>query len=300
MERGRPKAALSLTRAERDALRRWARATSGSPAQRQRARIVLACARLGTNTAVAAALGLSAQTVGKWRGRFLEARLAGLGDRPRSGAPRKQLPADAEWLVILTLLSTPREASHWTTRSMGDASTMSQSSVSRIWRGFRLRPASDQGVHRRADALALARFEDLAALALDPALRAAVRVHRVRGYKRLDGWLAACDIAVDGRERANVVLCECSAEAESRARDWQTTRPRFGLRIAPPGPFWAPMVVRCLVAGAGEDAPAGLAQIVDHAREAVASGDGFAGGTGPYAWTAAGRKIIRAAAESSC
>jgi hypothetical protein len=230
---------------------------------------------------VAAALGLSAQTVGKWRGRFLEARLAGLGDRPRSGAPRKQLPADAEWLVILTLLSTPREASHWTTRSMGDASTMSQSSVSRIWRGFRLRPASDQGVHRRA-------------------LRAAVRMHRVRGYKRLDGWLAACDIAVDGRERANVVLCECSAEAESRARDWQTTRPRFGLRIAPPGPFWAPMVVRCLVAGAGEDAPAGLAQIVDHAREALASGDGFAGGTGPYAWTAAGRKIIRAAAESSC
>jgi hypothetical protein len=183
---------------------------------------------------------------------------------------------------------------------MADASKMSQSTVSRIWRGFRLRPASDQAAHRRAGMQSLRRFEALAALAFDPALRAGVRVHRVRGHKRLDGWLAACDSAVDGREHVDLVLCDCSAGAEKQARDWQITRTRFGLHIAPRGRFWASTVVRCLVTGAGEDAPAGLARIVDHAREAMASRDGFAGGTGTYAWTAAGRKIIRAAAQSGC
>jgi len=78
MERGRPKEALSLTRAEIDTLRRSARATGGPPSQRQRARIVLACAKAASNTAVAAALGVSAPTVGKWRGRAPERCDAGM------------------------------------------------------------------------------------------------------------------------------------------------------------------------------------------------------------------------------
>ncbi|WP_442869715.1 helix-turn-helix domain-containing protein [Bradyrhizobium sp. CCBAU 65884] len=60
-----------------------------------RARIVLTCAEGGQNTEVAAKLGLDRQTVGKWRRRFIEQRVAGLHDEPRSGAPRTI--DDARW-----------------------------------------------------------------------------------------------------------------------------------------------------------------------------------------------------------
>jgi transposase-like protein len=58
-----------------------------------RARIVLACAEPGTtNLAVAARLGISNLTVGKWRRRFAERGLEGL-----AGAPRARVCRAASW-----------------------------------------------------------------------------------------------------------------------------------------------------------------------------------------------------------
>jgi transposase len=51
-------------------------------------RIVLACAEGAQNKVVAARLQIYPATVGKWRRRFVEHRLDGLRDEPRSGAPR--------------------------------------------------------------------------------------------------------------------------------------------------------------------------------------------------------------------
>jgi hypothetical protein len=53
----------------------------------QRCRIVLGCAAGKSNKEAAAGEGVWSQTVGKWRGRFLDARLEGLADEPRPGAP---------------------------------------------------------------------------------------------------------------------------------------------------------------------------------------------------------------------
>ncbi|MGY4497016.1 transposase-like protein [Bradyrhizobium sp. GM24.11] len=60
-----------------------------------RARIVLACAEGGQNKEVAAELGLDRSTVGKWRRRFVERRVDGLHDEPRSGAPHARLMTPA-------------------------------------------------------------------------------------------------------------------------------------------------------------------------------------------------------------
>jgi transposase len=60
--------------------------------------------------------------VGKWRARFLQARLEGLYDEPRPGAPRKIGDDQIEQIVIQTLESTPRGQTHWSTRELAKTS----------------------------------------------------------------------------------------------------------------------------------------------------------------------------------
>ena len=105
-----------------------------------RARIVLDCAQGTTNGEVAQSLRITPQTVGKWRSRFVVRRLDGLLDEPRPGAPRKVGDAEIERLIATTLNQAPRDATHWSTRSLAKKLGLSQSTVSRVWRTFGLQP----------------------------------------------------------------------------------------------------------------------------------------------------------------
>jgi DNA-binding NarL/FixJ family response regulator len=83
MRTGRPKTELTLSDDEREQLQRWSRRPKTAQALAQRARIVLACADGRSNDEVAYQLKITAQTVGKWRRRFIAQRLEGLLDEPR-------------------------------------------------------------------------------------------------------------------------------------------------------------------------------------------------------------------------
>jgi transposase len=86
----RPAVPLVLSADDRAQLARLAQ--SGPPRLAGRARIVLACADSpGGNAGVAAELGLSTDTVRKWRMRFARAGLDGLTDRDRPGRPKAGL-----------------------------------------------------------------------------------------------------------------------------------------------------------------------------------------------------------------
>src|SRR5918995_4944239 len=84
---GRPKAPLILTDEERATLGRWSRRAKSSQALALRCRIVLACATGATNKQVAADVGVSLPTVGKWRSRVVSRRVGRVGGEPRPGAP---------------------------------------------------------------------------------------------------------------------------------------------------------------------------------------------------------------------
>src|SRR5262245_49790782 len=118
MRIGRPTPTVILTADEREVLEQWARRPKTAQALAQRARIVLACATEQTNGDIAHAAGVTRQTVGRWRARFVQKRLPGLLDEPRSGAPRTITDVEVERVVRLTLESTPRDATHWSTRAM--------------------------------------------------------------------------------------------------------------------------------------------------------------------------------------
>ena len=84
-----PRLPVELTRSQSRVLEAWAGGPSTPQALALRARIVLACAEARANEHVAATLGVTAQTVAKWRGRFEQYGIEGLRDAHRSGAPRR-------------------------------------------------------------------------------------------------------------------------------------------------------------------------------------------------------------------
>ena len=174
MRRGRPVSELTLVTDERTTLERWVRRGKTSQALAQRARIVLACAEGKTNTAVADLVGVTRLTAGKWRSRFLAGRLDGLLDKPRSGAPRTVSDADVERVLARTLETTPRGATHWSTRSMAEASGLSRSTINRIWRAFSLQPHRTETFKLSSDPLFIEKVRDIVGLYMNPPEKALV------------------------------------------------------------------------------------------------------------------------------
>lgn len=161
-------AALELSEAERAELKSLASRRSTAQALALRSRIVLACAAGGQNKAIAAQLGLDRQTVGKWRRRFVERRLDGLHDEPRSGAPRTVEDARIEAVIVRTLESLPRDATHWSSRGMAEASGLSVSTVQRIWRAFGLQPHRLETFKLSSDPNFVAKVRDVVGLYVSP------------------------------------------------------------------------------------------------------------------------------------
>lgn len=168
MRTGRPKSPLTLTAQERRSLDSLARRSRSAPQLARRARIVLACAGGLDNKSVAKKLRLTPQTVGRWRGRFVRDRIDGLHDEPRPGAPRTVTDAQVEAVVIRTLETTPRGATHWSVRSMAKATGLSRMTVSRIWRAFGLQPHRTENYKLSPDPLLVEKVRDIVGLYMNP------------------------------------------------------------------------------------------------------------------------------------
>jgi transposase len=165
---------LVLSKAEREELEALTLRRKTAQALALRARIVLACADGQANTLVAARQRVTKQTVGKWRSRYIEQRLDGLLDAPRSGAPRTIDDVRVDAVIARTLESVPAAATHWSTRSMARDSGLTQSAVSRIWRAFGLQPHRQDTFKLSSDPMFVDKVRDIVGLYLDPPLKAMV------------------------------------------------------------------------------------------------------------------------------
>ena len=174
MARGRQLEDLVLSDDERERLTAWSRRRKTSQGLSLRSRLILSCAEGGSNLEVAEAHRVSRVTVGKWRARFLERRLNGLLDEPRPGAPRKVTDDIVERVVTKTLETTPRNATHWSTRGMAKAVGLSQSTIGRIWRAFSLQPHRSETFKLSNDPLFVEKVRDIVGLYLNPPDKALV------------------------------------------------------------------------------------------------------------------------------
>ena len=158
-----------LTGEERQVLDGWARRRKTAQALALRSRIILGCAGGGSVSDVAAELGISRTTAGKWRSRFLASRLAGLSDEPRPGRPRTITDEHVEKVIAATLEQQPPDGdTHWSTRSMAKSAGLNQTAVSRIWRAFGLKPHAVQTWKLSTDPQFIDKVRDVVGLYMSP------------------------------------------------------------------------------------------------------------------------------------
>ena len=166
--RGHPVVPLVLTASEREALERYARGRAVSAALALRARIILKCAADELHKDIAAELGVTYDTIRKWRRRFTLRRIEGLADVPKPNVDRKLADERVEEVIRLTLASRPPAATHWSSRKMAKRAGVSQSSVSRIWRAFQLKPHRHRTFTLSNDDFFVEKVRDIVGLYLAP------------------------------------------------------------------------------------------------------------------------------------
>jgi transposase len=165
---------IELSLEEREQLESWSRRRTSAQSLAERSRIVLAAAEGLKTTEVAARLGVNVSTARRWRNRFAEHRLDGLLDEPRPGQPRTVSDAQVEEVIVKTLESTAKNATHWSTRSMAAEVGLTQSAVHRIWKAFGLQPHRQDTWKLSKDPHFVEKVRDVVGLYLNPPERAVV------------------------------------------------------------------------------------------------------------------------------
>lgn len=171
---GRPVKVLEITDEERIELKRWLRRRQMPAAEQQRARIILLSTEGLKGQEVGERVGVTSDTVSKWRRRFEQYRIAGLTDAPRSGRPRSINDDKVTEVISKTLHTKPANATHWSTTLMADEVGLNAMAISRIWRAFGLKPHRLETFKLSTDPHFIAKVHDIVGLYMDPPDRALV------------------------------------------------------------------------------------------------------------------------------
>ena len=172
--RGRASVAIELSDDERRFLEAQLRKHKAERSLSDRCRIVLRCSDGLTSKEVAKELGHAEHTVGKWRRRFAEHRIEGLSDEYRAGRPRTISDAQVAEIIKQTLETTPKDATHWSIRSMAAETGYSHTTIRRIWNAFGLQPHRSETFKLSTDPLFVNKVQDVVGLYMSPPNRAIV------------------------------------------------------------------------------------------------------------------------------
>ena len=139
-----------------------------------RCRMILLCAEGLQSKEVGKRLGVHQHTVGKWRRRFVKDRIEGLTDEYRPGRPRTVSDAQVAEVIERTLNTTPKDATHWSIRSMAATTGLSHTTIRRIWTAFGLQPHRSETFKLSTDPLFVDKVQDIVGLYMSPPNRAIV------------------------------------------------------------------------------------------------------------------------------
>jgi len=174
MRTGRPKKPIILSDQEHEQLTSIVRSRSLPHGLVTRAQIVLMAAEGVTSNEIANKVALSAQSVCKWRQRYLQQGILGLHDELRPGRPRSVSDEQVATLIRKTLNTKPKKGTHWTIRSMAKETELSRPTVHRVWKAFGLQPHRQRHFKLSTDPFFVEKLRDIVGLYLNPPDKAMV------------------------------------------------------------------------------------------------------------------------------
>lgn len=140
-----------------------------------RAKICLLAADGRSNNAIARQTGASRPTVLLWRERFLRKGVIGISEDAPHGASSRRLNAKkVKEIVEATLHTTPKDATHWSTRTMAKAQGVSNATVARIWDAHGLQPHRVETFKLSKDKRFVEKLTDVVGVYLNPPEKAMV------------------------------------------------------------------------------------------------------------------------------
>ena len=169
MRTGRPrKFELTLSDLEREQLTALAKSRALSHGLVRRAQIILRSADGDANTTIAEGLGVSVPLVGLWRQRYHAHGLAGLYDAPRAGRPRTHDDDQVARMLRTVLHTRPKDATHWSVRTVADKTGISKSTVQRYFALFGVQPHRTKSFKLSTDPFFVEKVRDVVGLYLNP------------------------------------------------------------------------------------------------------------------------------------
>jgi len=161
--------AIQLTPNDRAALEQIARGRRSAVRLVLRARIVLLAAEGLENRDIAAKLNISKPTVGLWRGRYAKFGLSGIEkDATRPGRPRKDRHELEQKIIHMTTQEKPKNATHWSTRTLASVLNIDHVLVHRVWKAHGLLPHRVRSFKLSNDKNFVKKLVDVVGLYLNP------------------------------------------------------------------------------------------------------------------------------------
>ena len=160
---------IVLTVEEGATLATWSRSRTMPARLVVRAKIVLLASEGADNSHIARELGINRLTVKLWRSRFASQRLAGI-EQDRSGRGRKAHKRKhwSRTIVEVTLHTKPKNATHWSVRTLADYLGIEKSMVHRVWQAHELAPHRVRTFKLSRDPHFIEKLVDVVGLYLNP------------------------------------------------------------------------------------------------------------------------------------
>jgi transposase len=160
---------IQLSEQDRERLEKWSRGRSTPVRLVQRSKVVLLAAKGMQNIEIAAHVGADRRTVGLWRSRFAHKGVAGIQrDAPRSGRKPKKRQDVVRRIVKRTTQEKPKNATHWSTRTLACELGVNPTLVHRVWKANGLKPHLVKTFKISNDKHFLDKLKDVVGLYMNP------------------------------------------------------------------------------------------------------------------------------------
>lgn len=168
MRTGRPRIPMNLSAEEREQLETIASSRTYPHGLVIRARIILLADQGMSNPEISKEVGYSINSICKWRKRFREQGIQGLHDELRPGKPRTIEDEAIAGLIQKTLHTKPADGTHWSCRSLAETTSLSKSTVNRVWKAFGIAPHRQHHFKLSNDPFFVEKVHDIVGLYLNP------------------------------------------------------------------------------------------------------------------------------------